>query len=584
MAEAGPWDYFKPATGPAETAPWMKFAKGNEPLPPKADFAMPEIERRVGQTGAELLANAKKPGVAPSDDPLMVNLGGHLKKTLTGMARILLPKGLEDRVGLPGDEARQEDEAMARGLEGTPGSTTMGLVGDTLPTLPVGGPLASGAKLLGTAARSLPAVAGAVRAATSAPVRAGLEGAFDAASTADTGEGGAAGGTGAALGTGMSLFGKTAGVLGRGLVKKSDEALALANLGAQHGEDVFLPLAQAASDGDLVSRLAKGLYAEALPMLPGTSGRLKKQGEAVLEKTRKMAMKDAAPDGFVVPDDAGKRAGEVVRDMKAEFNKQYTDTVKAYAFNVPPDFRKDLVAKIKAKFPNIDDASLNAVATKADQEMARYSSGKAVIDGENMLNVKNEIGRGWGAARGSEKGAVEVAQDHIDEIIEAELKQGNSASNLADLKKYQDLSVPYRGFGALRRATTAAKKNRGNFTPSQLARGSREGSDMLDLAQTAHGATEDAVTGRTPNWVKFAGGTGILGGAAAVGGIPGALGAIGGGQILSTEFIQKALMGDTKAQKAMIDYLRQNPGTAEKLGALTRNIATTQTGEGYGAP
>jgi hypothetical protein len=219
------------------------------------------------------------------------------------------------------------------------------------------------------------------------------------------------------------------------------------------------------------------------------------------------------------------------------------------------------------------------VADAATSEITRYSSGKSVIDGDNILNAKNAIGRLWGKAQGPEKPAVEEAQKYIDEIIESELKVGNVPQNLEDLQKYKDLDVPYRNYLVLRQAARAAKTNRGNLSPSQLARAARDPSDMLDLAQTTTAATKDSVTSRYPRWVGY-GGLGTIGAVSP----QSALFTLGAGQLLSTKTAQKALMGDLDTQKAIIDFLNRNPSTLKELGRATRNMTSTQIGDEYGTP
>jgi hypothetical protein len=284
---------------------------------------------------------------------------------------------------------------------------------------------------------------------------------------------------------------------------------------------------------------------------------------------------------MTVPKDVGDNIGGFVRDARHEFNKRYADTIEQYVFNVPTDFRQELIQRIKQQFPKIDDVTLNKVATEADQHMARFSSGQPIIDGKNMLEVKNAIGRSWGKSEGVAKGPIETAQKYIDEIISTELKQGGRASNMADLAKYNDLTAPYRSFLPLAKAAKSAKPNRGNFSPNQLARASGEGSEMLDLAQTTLAATKDKAVGRGSKWV---GAGGLIGTSLLTHSVIPAMMAVGGAQMLSTKTMQKALMGDLAAQKMVTDFLENNPTIAEDVGRLVRNTSTTQLGSEYGTP
>ncbi len=515
----------------------------------------------------------------PSEDPLLVNLGAGLKRTGQGAANLVLPRSLQPSWAT--DEALTEEAQNRKSLEGTPGSTVMQMTGETLPTLSLGsGFAAASSKAVQAAARAPAAVLKLTRAAGSRPVQQAVEGAISGAVTANPDDQAEAGGMSAALSVLLGRLAAGGRRAGQGVVRKSQEAMDLEQLAGQHGEEIFLPLSQAADDSTLMGRLIKGGYREALPLIPGTSRQLTKQGEEAKGVIRKIAAHESAPVGMNVPANVGDNIASFRRELKKEFDTRYLNTIKQYAFQVPSDFRDQVVARIKKALPNVDDVTLNKIATEADQHMARFSSGKPDIDGENMLNVKNAIGRMWGAAKGPEKPAVEAAQKYIDEIIETDLKVGNKAQNLQDLQTYQDLDAPYRNYLVLKRAANAAKANRGNFNSNQLARAARDPSEMLDLATTANAAMKDPAVNRTPQWQKWAtvGATGILSspmGAALM---------VAGGNVLSTKTMQKALMGDLASQKMIMKFLDDNPALMEEMGRAFRNTGSTQIGAHYGSP
>jgi hypothetical protein len=58
----------------------------------------------------------------------------------------------------------------------------------------------------------------------------------------------------------------------------------------------------------------------------------------------------------------------------------------------------------------------------------------------------------------------------------------------------------------------------------------------------------------------------------------GTLGAVGGANLLATQTVQRALMGDTAAQKAIAQLLQDHPESAAAIQTLIRSASTTQTG------
>lgn len=499
----------------------------------------------------------------PEDNPFTVALGESLARIGKNATRMALPKGLEPEWA--SDESMAEQKKVRESLEGQPGAGLGGFAGETIPTLPLGGPVASGGKALVQAAAKAPqALRWLPKALGSAPSRAGVEGAVDAVITSDPGEAGGAAALGGTIGSSFSVLGKTGRRLfPQGLVRKGQAAQDLQHLASQNNMDIFQPLAQAADKDDLFSGVFRSGYREGVPLIPGTSDRLMRQADTANEQIRKIAFEEATPEGVVLKSDVTKNSRRGVTELRDQFRKEYQDTLHKYDFVVPPYFRDDVVARIKKAKPGIDDVTLNSVATEADKIMARYSSGKNQISGSNISEVKNEIRKLWGKFGGSSKPAVEAATKYIDDIIE----QGMSV-DAADLLRYQKLSEPYRNFMGVRKAAASAKGNRGNFTPKILARSALDDSSVQDLADVATEATADPVVGKFSRW------TGL-------GGLPGAL-SLGAGRILSSEFLQKALMGDTQAQRALETFLQKNPEYTAQIGQAIRNMAATQTGSNFG--
>jgi hypothetical protein len=400
--------------------------------------------------------------------------------------------------------------------------------------------------------------------------KSGLEGAVQGASASEVDEQGEGAGKGAALSMVLSLLGMGGGRLVRGLVKKSEAAEELQHLAGQHGEELHLPISQAASDKDVVSRVAQTFYQDALPLVPGVRGRLERQGKSALEQVRNMALKEAVPDGGSLIDDAGQRAGEAVRNIRGQLDNAYKETVESYSFNIPENFREQLSKKITAQFKNIDDTTLKKALDAAELHLKRFSSDKNVIDGQNLLNAKSAIGKAISKADDVEKGPLGEVKKYIDELIESELSIGSKKSNLVDLSRYQNLAEPARHLTGPRKAAAAARAKKGNFSMSQLANNATDDTQM-HLAQVgnevfSNPAAKGSFVGRILAGVGI-GGYGVFMD-------PGsAVAAVTIANLLANKSSQRALLGDTATQKVIAELLRKYPEVASMLGSTGRMSA-----------
>lgn len=496
-------------------------------------------------------------------------IGSGMAQVARGATNFLLPDSLTPEF------ASDENIAEAKRLDTPLGQTGAGMagqfVGNVAATAPVGMGLNAlrGVQGLGRAGQVL-------RATLSNPAGfAAVEGAATGALTADPGDRLQGAAMGGVLGGAMSKLAQGGGRLVRGLVKKSKEAEDLAQLAAQHGEDIFVPLSQAASEEDIISRLAKTGYREALPNIPGIKGRLTRQADEAAEAFRKIAVDEALPPGMARP--TGQGLEQTVKSLKAGFDKAYDDTIKSYSFNVPSDFKNDLVTRMSATAgPNskINKVTLGEVSDKVDDLMQKFSDGGATIDGTNLINVKRGISDLIGTAKNHEKPLLVAADKMLDDLVETELKMGNKAANLADLKKYQDITPAYRAFTPLAGAVKSAAGKQGNFSFSSLARKAKNSPE-----QKALGELGAQVLDKSPANASF---TGRILGGAAIGGMgaymspAAALGALGTGYGLTTKTAQKLLMGDTGMQKRLAEALRKNQKLIRELGSATRRGIVTE--------
>lgn len=462
--------------------------------------------------------------------------------------------------GWASDAERQERADRERDLKGW---GTVGKIGGevaaTLPTAALGAPIRAlqgaraGAPLLWRTLTS-----GPVRGATAGLVEGAAQGAVTAApdEVADkTALGGAFGG---ALGGAGGVFGRTL----RGLVKKSPEAELLDTVAAQHGQTIDLPLSQSASDEGLSGAL-KAIYGKVLPYLPGGGGIRKQQAKA-LEGFRELAMKEGAPAG--APSLPGDDIHSSMTAIGDAFEDAYKNTVKSYAFNKPTV--EDAAAYLVEKIPNIDATTLENVAGKTSSLLERYSSGKGFLDGDNLIRAKTELARLGRDATDQRTGeAFFQAQEMLDDLVRNELSQGGKAQNLKDLEVYEALSEPWKNFLRVQKAAANAKDTGGRFTADELkgavkstssehllAQGKAPLQDLAEVGQKTVG-----VQTKAPNMFERAATFGTLAAMGLIGGPVGMVGLYGAARGLSSKTVQKALMGNLPAQRALVKVLRDNP-------------------------
>jgi hypothetical protein len=330
------------------------------------------------------------------------------------------------------------------------------------------------------------------------------------------------------------------------------------------GKDIFVPVIQAANpEGDLVSQAASGLYKDVVPLIPFAPDQMKRQSARAMNTVREMALSQADPTGNVVQAGAGAAPQATISALKDAFNQEYENTAKNYRCDVPHDFRDQVETRIRAALPDVDDATVNKVVSALDDQMDRFSSGKATIDGGNLLNAKNSTSEQMSKMRGVERSALNAGRGVFDDIISDELSPDV-------LARYQGLAAPYSAFKDVSKAANMAKSKSGNFTPAQLAIAAKAGSPLQDLAQAAQGTLGQPMYGsslRGPAALAY--GTYAPVRAASV---------LAGGNLLATETVQRAMMGDTVAQEAIQKLIEAHPETAAAIQTVIRNAATTQAG------
>ena len=569
-----------------------------------------ELETRVGAKRAD-------PSVtAPKDSVEGMSGAQRFGKSMTDRANTNVMKltkmfddlgrGALDLVGVDtGDtpsalpwstQAIRQAETEAAPLRDTGSGMAGELAADAIMTAPLGF-VGRGMEAV-AASNRLPATVG--RIAGSRPAQAAVEGGIAGALNADPeqrGEGAFQGATaGAVLERGGRLLGRTL----QGLVLRSPEARQLEQLADLHQMDVKLPLAQAASDQGVVSPLMKFVYGRVLPSLPGAEGAMAKQAQRSGAQFRELAMKEAAPGGLGstqkgyaagLPLTAGKQAGAgsdmrvSMKDIQDAFQREYSTTIKSYAFNQPQT--ADFAAYLQQKFPNIDSATLNGAVRTFDSLSSQYSK-NGVLDGDNLIRMKSDLANLGRQSKNDRAGqSFFQAQEFLDDLVRTEMRQGNNPQNLLDLQRYEDLAEPWRNFQRVQRATARSKDPEGQFTPQELSRVVKSMGSDRELARGAAPMQELAALGErtvgqpipNPSFLERAATMSALGGMGILTGPGGAAALYGIGRGAASPAVQDVLMGTTKTQKALADALRKRPLAKRLVGADVRNTLAGEVAE-----
>lgn len=391
------------------------------------------------------------------------------------------------------------------------GNTGAGMAGQFVGEMAATAPLGA----VGTSVRT---AAGAARAAPALArtLGVGAEGAAQGVVTSDVG----AAGKGAGIGAGIAgAFGAGGKVLNRalqGIVRKSPEAEMMETIAARHGEDVKLPLAQAASD-EGVSGMLKMIYGKILPFVPGATKQLKAQGEEAGEKFRNVALKEAAPPGVEVLPDSGKDVHGSMKVINDAFEKAYMDLGK--------------------------DSSLRT----------------------NLLRTKINLQR---LAQETGDDAFLAPLNSVEDLLKADFVKGSAE----DLARYEALADPWENFLRVRKAAARTKTQGGRFSATELRNAGKamEGDRTLsqgkgklqDLAEV--GEQTVGRESKAPGFIERSLAWGGLGGLGYLSPV-GAAAMWGTGKALGSKAAQNTLMGDTTMQRAIIKMLRDKPEMANML-------------------
>ncbi len=514
-------------------------------------------------------------GYVPGDStPFTEAFGGGMVRGARGLGNLLM-KSANNRMRLPpntgmddmpffGNNAIRAQNELDKPLSKQPGAGIGGFLGEVVAT-PAMAPEGALTKAGGVLAKSLGQRA----------VARGAEGAVASAQYADPNSAGEAGAAGGLLSMALGRMGDAGGRLARGMVKKSDAAQHLEHLAGQHGEEMQLPLSLSADPNDPTSAFVGGVYRNVTPLIPFASNRLESQRDKARQQLRQMVYKEASPTGLNLTPDEMANSDKALGKISKEFIKQYDDTVKSYAFNVPSDFAQQLESRVKGGRPNIDKTTLGKTTQEVQDIIDRFSDGSGVIQGDNLLFARKELGDLIRTGKTHEKDTYKAAVKWIDDHIVSELSQGNSKTNKADLQKYLELSEPWKAKVATEKA--AGRAFLGEFGPEDLYRTSRPGTSTREIARAGAEVLKPKATRQSLEG-KILGGA-ILGGVGHFMGLGPALALTAGGHVLANPSTQKALTGDYAVQKWLNSRLPESKTRA--LTSALRRGAAAETGEEY---
>ncbi len=518
--------------------------------------------KHAQKTGQTKMLNATNPNQTAA-------IGSGMVRGVKGLTNLVLPDSLTPEWA--SDETLQEMDKRDAQLP-----LAGKMVGNVAATLPLS--MATGG-VLGAASRVAPAGGALAKTLSSPWTRTALEGAQQGAIYADPDKQGEGAVGGAVLGATLRALGQGGKRALTGLVKKSEDALMLEQLAAQHGEDLFIPISQAASEETRLQSLFKTLYKEGLPIVPGVKGQLDRQSAKGADKLREIALKEALPDGGTLPPNAGHSVDAAVTKIQQQFDDAYDQTVKSYAFNVPSDLTKQLRSAVAASADpksTVNQQTLGKVSSDVESLVIKFSDGKPYIDGANLLNVKRGISKLMGEADGHEIPAYKAADKWVDDLIETELKQGASPQNLADLKRYQDLTPAWRAFRPVKDSASQAADKEGRFLFRTLAKNADSSPEQRVIGQLG-AATLDKPAASGTKAGQILASLGMAGaGIGAFMSLPATLTMLAGGNALARKNVQKALMGDLKAQKWVKSFLERNPELMRRAGSLGRAGVVTE--------
>jgi hypothetical protein len=491
---------------------------------------------------------------------------------------------------------RQADEAN-KALLATGAGQVGDIAGQIAGTIPLG--MGTGAALRGAGiAAGRGFLPNTIKALTAAG-----ENALQGAAYADPTQQGQGAATGAVLGATLGKLGQVGGRALRGIVKMSPEAEAIARtVEEQTDKKPFIPISQGAAPGG-ISGAAKALYGKVFPYALGVESQLKGQSEEAIqdvlkarEAMRQPLLKDPETGEIIknVPP-----AGETPMETAASLAKSHADAYKKnfdnLSFDVPFNFRDNVVNSLRrntdlgsSQIEKLAD-SMHGILKDAMPEGESYLTGAQLR--ASIERADDEAARIAGGKGIRRPEYAEVATQPIRDIIDnarliaretanrTEGAQSDRAEQFVrNIDNYKLLSQHDEGVANIVKNTEGVPELAGKYRLFSAARA--EGPVQTPTAQLM-GQGYRVLEKQSPGGVTPAGRHlfHTLAVGPALFGHPGALATalpfIGGANIAATRPVQRALYGQGAfgAQKAMADWIRNNPQAAYSLGMGGRMAA-----------
>jgi hypothetical protein len=291
---------------------------------------------------------------------------------------------------------------------------------------------------------------------------------------------------------------------------------------------------------------------------------------------RATAAREAAPVGARV---AGETGEELAKGLK-QAQKEVYDEIKSFSFR--PDWMDESFEPVMRRWQSSQPDSqrvsqaIQQVRHEMRQRMADAATSRGTnISGHDLISVRNELttlGRKAAKEGNYELGqAYNKARESIDQMIYDQLATGTTrgagaAERQVASQRWQNLRNVERDLETVASAAgRPGAETAGAFLPSDLARvGAKKGSERMEqlgrqgyevlqapTRESAGGV--ETLLGKAPYFAAL--GASTFGGPAAI------LGAAGGGAVLGRTLasrpVQRAILGQTKKQRALRKALRR---------------------------
>jgi hypothetical protein len=251
---------------------------------------------------------------------------------------------------------------------------------------------------------------------------------------------------------------------------------------------------------------------------------------------------------------------------------------------MPTDLDQQVERFVKSKFPDVPNSHLDEIKDTIRNVLDEYGTqtpNGLDLTGNNLLNAKNKVSMLISQMPGdSKKVAYGAAHDVFDKLVEdglnpAGARGAHRAQLIQDLADWKAAKNANTSLVTVESAGQTAKRRGGEFRPDDLSAAAYGRDPLLaDLGKNASAVTREGPTNMA-SMSRLGFGLGSLGlGTSVFGAIPtvATLGATTGlGHVLANQGTQRAVMGDTSFQRALMNLMRKNPNA----GDIARRLATT---------